>query len=186
MFIGNGLDMADPASDLDDVGSVVHELRRAGFEPILVGGVALVLLGSRRVTTDFDFVVAHPRDRLQDLVDVFYDHGFELAACLNDAGDISATIDNQRVAALRLRIDQPDSAFFLKRKTGIRIDVLFDFPLPASTLAEHATTLKVRSHVFRIASEDDLLRLKKIAHADRAAPGDAQDIAFLEARRARR
>jgi hypothetical protein len=178
--------MANPADDVDDVGTVVGGLRRAGFEPILVGGVALVLLGSRRVTTDFDFVVAHPRERLQDLIDVFYDHGFELASRLNDAGDISATIDNRRVAAIRLRIDQPDSAFFLKRKTGIRIDVFFDFPLPASTLAEHATTLKVRSHVFHIASEDDLLRLKKIAHRDRSAPGDAEDIAFLEARRARK
>jgi hypothetical protein len=34
----------------------------------------------------------------------------------------------------------------------------------------------------RVASEADLLQLKKIAHAKRATPGDAQDIAFLEAR----
>jgi hypothetical protein len=46
--------------------------------------------------------------------------------------------------------------------------------------------MKVRSHVFRFASENDLLRLKQIAHADRAAASDAQDIAFLEARRARK
>ena len=34
-----------------------------------------------------------------------------------------------------------------------------------------------------VASEADLLRLKKIARAHRASPGDAEDIAFLEARR---
>jgi hypothetical protein len=36
--------------------------------------------------------------------------------------------------------------------------------------------------VFDIASEQDLLRLKKTAKADRSAPGDAEDIAFLQAR----
>jgi hypothetical protein len=37
--------------------------------------------------------------------------------------------------------------------------------------------------VFEIASEQDLLRLKRIAKAARSAPGDAEDIAFLESRR---
>jgi hypothetical protein len=36
--------------------------------------------------------------------------------------------------------------------------------------------------MFDIASEADLLRLKKIARAARSAPGDAEDIAFLESR----
>jgi hypothetical protein len=66
---------------------------------------------------------------------------------------------------------------------GLRIDLLFDFPLPAATLAEHATRTKIRARVFAIASETDLLRLKQIARAARSAPGDAEDIAFLEARR---
>lgn len=170
---------------LDGVGHVVEALTEAGFEPILVGGMALVLLGSQRITRDFDFVVAHPRDRLQGLVDVFYDRGFELAARVNDAGQITATIDNRRVAAIRIGLDGPDSVYFFKSETGLRIDLLFDFPIPAATLAEHATRTKVRSYVFRVASEADLLRLKEIARAERSAPGDAQDVAFLEARRSR-
>jgi hypothetical protein len=40
----------------------------------------------------------------------------------------------------------------------------------------------VRSHRLLIAAADDLLRLKRIAVAQRTAPGDAEDIAFLEAR----
>jgi hypothetical protein len=36
--------------------------------------------------------------------------------------------------------------------------------------------------VFDIASEQDLLRLKTIAKTARSAPGDAEDIAFLESR----
>ena len=99
---------------------------------------------------------------------------------------MTATIDNRRVAASRIRLDGPSSVHFLKPATGLRIDLLFDYPLPATELARHATTLKMRSAVLRIASEADLLRLKKIARAHRSSPGDAEDIAFLEARRAKR
>ena len=99
---------------------------------------------------------------------------------------MTATIDNRTVAAARLRLDAPASAYFLNPETGLRIDLLFDFPLRAATLARRATTLKARSTVLRVASEADLLRLKKIARAHRSSPGDAEDIAFLEARRATR
>jgi len=56
----------------------------------------------------------------------------------------------------------------------------------AAELAAGARRTKVRSRALRVASEDDLLRLKKIARRQRSAPGDAEDIAFLEARRKRR
>jgi len=176
--------MAD-TSHIDTVGTVVEALSDVGFQPVLVGGMALVILGSQRITKDFDFVIAHPGERLQGLVDVFYDRGFELVSRVNNTGQVTATIDNRRVAAIRIRLDGPDSVYFFNPKTRLRIDLLFDFPIPAATLAEHATRTKIRSHVFRVASEADLLQLKKIAQKRRAAPGDAQDIAFLEARRKR-
>jgi hypothetical protein len=49
-------------------------------------------------------------------------------------------------------------------------------------LAERARRTKVAGHVFAIASEQDLLALKKIAKAARSFAGDAQDIEFLESR----
>jgi hypothetical protein len=177
--------MSDPGLHLDNVGTVVEALRKTGFEPILVGGIALVILGSQRITRAFDFVVAQPGERLQSLVDVFYDRGFELASRVNDAGEVTATIDNRRVAVIRLRLDAPSSAYFFKQETLLRIDLLFDFPVPAASLVKDATRMKIRSYAFHVASEADLLRLKKIAHAQRSAPGDAQDIAFLEARQRR-
>lgn len=173
-------------TDIDEVGTIVKALTDIRLEPILVGGMALALIGSRRVTTAFDFVIAHPGERLQSLVDLFYDRGFELASRVNDEGDVTATIDNRRVAAIRIRLDTPASVYFFKPETGLRIDLLFDFPVPAATLAEHATRTKIRARVFHVASEADLLRLKKIAQAHRSFPGDAQDIAFLEAREQRR
>jgi len=173
-------------SHLETVGRVAEALASLGLEPVLVGGMALVVLGSRRVTRDFDFVVARPGDDLGRLLDVLYDRGLELASRVDANGDVTATIANRRVAAARLRLDGPASAYFLNPGTRLRIDLLFDFPFPAAALAARATTVKARSTVLRVASEADLLRLKKIARKHRSSPGDAEDIAFLESRLANR
>ncbi len=174
---------SDTIDYLDEVGVIVKELESLGLKPVLVGGMALVILGSRRVTRDFDFVIARPNDRLDRLIQMFYDRGLELASRLSDDGEVIATLDNPEVASVRLRLDAPSSAYFFNRKTGLRIDLLFDFPISAAKLSGGATRTKVRSHVLHVASARDLLRLKKIARARRSSPGDAQDIAFLEARR---
>ena len=177
--------MSETREYLEEVGAVCRKMRDLGLTPVLVGGMALVVLGSRRVTRDFDFVIARPGDRLEDLIDVFYERGLELASRLSDDGEVVSTIDGRRVAAARLRHDGPASAYFVNQKTRLRIDLLFDFPIPAAQLAEGAMRMKVRSQVLHIASERDLLRLKRIAKAGRSSPGDAEDIAFLEARRKR-
>jgi hypothetical protein len=175
--------MPDPVDHLQTVGEIVQGLRALGLEPVLVGGMALVVLGSRRVTRDFDFVIAHPGDRLARTIGLFYDHGLELVSRLDEMGEVMSTVASRKVAVIRLRLDAPASAYFFNAETGLRVDLLFDFPIPAAKLAEHATRMKIRTHVFDIASEQDLLRLKRIAKAARSAPGDAEDIAFLKSRR---
>lgn len=172
----------DPLEYIDEAGAIAKALNDLGLTPVLVGGAALVILGSRRVTRDFDFVVGSPDDRLGDAIAVFYDRGLQLASRLDEHGDVVSTIDNRRVAAIRLRVDSPSSAYFFNRSTRLRIDLLFDFPIPAADLMKRATRMKIRSGVLHIASEKDLLRLKQIARADRSVAADAQDIEFLEAR----
>lgn len=174
--------MPDAAAHLTAVGDIVDRLRHLGSQPVLVGGMALVVLGSRRVTQDFDFVISHPGERLAETVGLFYDRGFELASRVNDAGDIIATISSRKVAVARLRIDAPETAYFFNAAIDLRIDLLFDFPLPAAALTAHATRTRIRGHVFEVASASDLLRLKRIARKARSAPGDLEDIAFLEAK----
>ena len=173
--------MAQPLDYLAVVSDIDERLREFGLEPVLVGGMALVILGSRRVTRDFDFVIAHPAERLAALIDSFYDRGLELVSRLDAEREVVATITNRKVAATRLRLDKPDSAYFFNPATELRIDLLFDFPIPASTLAAQATRTRIRGRSLSVASTRDLLRLKEIARAGRSEPGDAQDIAFLNA-----
>jgi len=168
-------------SGVDEVAYLTRGLERLGLQPVLVGGMALVLLGSQRVTQDFDFVIRHPGVLIEKVVDLFYGRGLELVSKLNAAGEVIATIDNRRVAAVRLRLDAPSSAFFFNRTTLMRIDLLFDFPVAAAELAANSVEIKIRGRVLNVASAADLLRLKEIAASKRSAAGDAQDIEFLKA-----
>lgn len=166
---------------IEEVGQLTMELEVIGLIPVLVGGMALVILGSRRVTRDFDFLIPTTEANQQAaLLKIFYQRGFELAAKVNKEGDIIRTINNPKIAAIRLRLDSPSSIYFLNKKTGLRIDLLFDFPLPASAIARRAQKKKIRSFTFYIASQEDLLRLKEIAYQDRASAADAQDLEFLK------
>ena len=165
----------------DEVVRLTDGLERLGLEPVLVGGMALVLLGSQRVTQDFDFVIRHPGELVDSVVDVFYSRGLELVSKLNAAGEVIATIDNRRVAAVRLKLDAPSSAFFFNRASLLRIDLLFDFPVAAAELADNAVETRIRGRVLNVASAADLLRLKEIAASRRSRAGDAQDIEFLKA-----
>lgn len=172
--------MPKPVDQFQIVGEIAAALEQLGLAPILVGGMALVIMGSRRVTRDFDFVITKPDAQTKDMFTIFYDRGFEMAAQVDADGDITLTIDNPNVAAIRLKMDEPDSIFLINRKTDLRIDLLFDFPIAATELAKDAEKKKVQTQTFTIASEKDLLRLKKIAQSSRKSPGDAQDIAFLK------
>jgi hypothetical protein len=174
--------MADPGDHLEAVGTLAGALERLGLDPILVGGMALVVLGSRRVTRDFDFLLPAPGDRLPDLVALVYDHGLALVSRLDADGEVTATIANRRVAVSRLSIDRPPTAYFYDQRSGLRVDLLFDFPLAAAALAKRAARVRVGAHTLRVADERDLLELKKLAKADRDTPGDAEDVAFLERR----
>ena len=173
--------MAEPLAYLDVVGDIEGRLRELGLEPVLVGGMALVILGSRRVTRDFDFVITHPANNLAALIDVFYDRGLELVSCVDADGEVVTTIGSRKVAAARLRIDAPDSAYFFNPATELRVDLLFDFPIAASTLSAQSTRTRIRGQSLVVASTRDLLQLKEIARRGRSEAVDAQDIAFLRA-----
>jgi hypothetical protein len=162
---------------------VIEGLERLDLHPVLVGGMALVVLGSQRVTQDFDFVISHPREQIERVVDLFYGRRLELVSKLNAAGEVIATIDNRKVAGIRLKLDAPASAFFFDAKTFLRVNLLFDFPVAASTLRANAVATKILSRTMQVAAAADLLRLKEIAAAKRTFAGDAQDIEFLKALR---
>lgn len=171
--------MAAREGHLEAVESLAADLETGGFEPVLVGGMALVVLGSRRVTRDFDFLVTPRGAPLGDLVRVMYRHRLELVTKLDKAGDVVRTVDRAKVAVAKVEAAPSRSLFFFNERTGLKVDLLIDHPLPAHAVALRATRAKFASRRIPVASPEDLLRLKEIASAERTSAADAQDLQFL-------
>jgi len=161
------------------VESLADDLDRAGFEPVLVGGMALVVLGSPRVTKDFDFLVSAPDASKRDLVRIMYRHRLQLVTKLNPEGGVVRTVESPRIAAIKIGGSGARSLFFYNEMTGLRVDLLFDHPLPARSVIRRAAKVRLKAGRIAVASPEDLLRLKEIAHADRKSASDAQDLEFL-------
>lgn len=170
--------MAHDADPFREILPLVKVLEERGLHPVLVGGMALVVRGSQRITRDFDFLVSSG-DMPPDLVEAIYKQGYELIARLSRTGEVARTVDSPKVAAARIHLDKPRSVFFYHPKTGLRIDLLLDFPLPTRDIADRADRIGKKPLRLRVAAPKDLLRLKEIAYADRKSAADAQDLEFL-------
>ena len=57
---------------------LLHELDTLGYQATLIGGTALILLGSERVTKDADFLMIKSARDQRELIQAFYKHGFEI------------------------------------------------------------------------------------------------------------
>jgi hypothetical protein len=169
-----------PVDFLQTVGELLGDLARSGYSATLVGGMAMVTLGSNRVTKDFDFLVGEEAREQERFIQVFYKHGFQLVSRIDQRGEIVRTIDNQKVASTRLRIDKPHSAYFYSHTLALRVDLLFDFPIPAREVHERSTQKKIKSYSFGVASKEDLIAMKEIAAEDRNFSSDLQDLEFLK------
>lgn len=161
------------------VSRLLHELDTLGYEATLIGGTALIILGSDRVTKDADFLMTKFARDQKKLIQVFYKHGFEMISKLNEKKEVVRTIDNANVAFARLQIDVPVSVFFYNYEIRFRIDALFDFPYSAAEVRARATKKKIEGTVIYIASVEDLIRMKEMAYADRKKSTDLQDLEFL-------
>ena len=172
--------MTDKTDHLRRIIVLSQALEKKGFQPVLVGGIALVLMGSQRVTRDFDFLISLRDSSAEKIAAVFYEQGFELVTKFNNQGEVLRTIDSQNIASIKLKKDLPDSLFFFDWTTRLKVDLLLDFPLPASEVLPRSTRLKIKSGSLQVASAEDLLRLKELSYADRHSASDAQDLEFLK------
>ncbi len=159
--------------------ALAAELEAGGFEPVLVGGMALALLGSQRITRDFDLLVVDRERSAGRIADIMYQHGLELVTKFSPEGEVLHTVDSRKVATIKLEQQKPRSIPFYHPTTRLRVDLLMDFPLPAHEITDRATKVRVARGHLRIATRDDLIRLKEIARKDRTSATDAQDLEFL-------
>ena len=170
--------------ELKTLGKLVRRLHKAGYEPVLIGAMALIVYGSPRVTFDTDLLTARPREinQAKRLMAAVFGAGFVYVTKFDEHSHPVSWIEIPNVAAARLMMDHPDTCFLWNRGTQMRVDILLDFPIPASEVLKDANRVAVGRVLLPVASLTALSVLKEIALRDRSRPEDAQDLAFIKAR----
>ncbi len=159
-----------------------------GIEFVVIGGTALRLYNSPRVTHDIDLAVRSlDVDRV---VDVMYQLGYRLITAVADASvSVCSTPADARNWIERERPGSVSFIAFAGETTSeipiddidvaSQVDFLFELTIPTMNLRKNARRIELPDLSFLVASVDDLIRLKE-ARSDRSA-ADEDDLRFLRA-----
>lgn len=154
---------------------ILRPLRKNRIEYCIIGGLAVILLGVRRGTADFDIVI--PEDKIEEALKTVYRRGFKLVTNIDEQKGrlyYCATLE-QAIAYLKLTAPK---ALKLNKGgiDGLFGDIWLKTIVPFAELKKHSKKYKLYNELISVASPNDLIKLKKIA--GRAV--DKQDICELK------
>ncbi len=171
--------MASEVDHLESLTSLADALATAGLESVLVGGMALVIHGSRRVTMDFDLLVDTASMKPDRLVALMYGRDYELVTKLRPDGSIARRLDRQGAATAYVAAKHSRIIHFFHPHYDERVDLLLDFPVPARPIIRRAIRVRYNGGSIRVATLEDMAYLKELSQRSRTSVGDAQDLEFL-------
>jgi len=170
---------------------LIRLLSDRGVTPIVIGGVAMRLYDSPRVTQDLDLAV-----RTLDterILETMYELSYALVVGVDDKSArfaptrsvARAWVDRENPGSLSFVIAPIDMAgdtmiVVEHRIISIesQVDFLYELPVPYPRLKLHARSMEVAGHPMLVAAPVDLIALKQ-DRSDRSSTDDF-DIAFLQ------
>lgn len=158
---------------------ILRRLNEFTDPPIMIGGAAVVALGSDRLTKDVDIAFQDARA----LLTVMYDFGFKAIAKAerDENGELTeVSLFPEIATAFQCTLDRR-ALIFIHEVTQARFDVWLAPHVPYDQLLKNSFTADFDGVPIRVASAEDLIAMKRIAlenNPKRAT--DLMDIAFLE------
>ncbi|MFP4432135.1 MAG: nucleotidyl transferase AbiEii/AbiGii toxin family protein [Spirochaetaceae bacterium] len=165
---------------------LLTRLVEEGIEFVVIGGTALRLYNSPRVTHDIDLAIRElDVDRVvalmyrlwYRLVTAVYDDSLSTCPTNREADE---WIERQKPGSISFIICSKDESAqvpFERIDVSSQVDFLFELGIPAVQLGRNARPVEIPGLSFLVASIDDLIRLKE-ARPDRDA-ADEDDLRFL-------
>ena len=168
--------------------AVLHHLHDAGVPCVLIGGLALRLYDSPRVTHDMDLAIRGTD--VDAALDAMYACGYALVTWLGDT--YVRTQVEPDPAREWIEGTRPSSLTFVERPAGqdgtrlplaavdvtTQVDFLYDLCIPFPRLKQHAMEVSMGEFTILLASAEDLLALKE-NRSDKTSADEA-DIAYLK------
>ena len=169
---------------------LIERLSTRGIVAVIIGGIALRLYDSPRVTQDLDLAV-RTLD-IDRIIDAMYADGYGLVVGVDNE---SVSLANEATTAESwIEMKRPGSLSFVSRPSRraggeiivaphedidvlTQVDFLIDLSVPYSRLLQNARAFKAGNTELIVASPEDIIALKS-SRSDRSSADDA-DIDYL-------
>jgi hypothetical protein len=153
-------------------------LNGAGIRYVVVGGVATVLHGHARLTADVDLVIDLSPAEARRTVEVLTGLGLRPRAPVDPLEFADAAVRRRWVEDKGMRV----FSLYDPSNPMLEVDLFADLPIAFEQLWERAEMVALGRGRVRIASLDDVIRMKRLA----GRPQDLADVEALELVRRRR
>jgi len=151
---------------------VFQQLNTANVRYVVVGGVATILHGYVRATTDIDLIVDLQVEEAEKVIKTLSDAGYKPRIPV-EAMEFADT--NKREGWIKTK-DMTVFSMFHPGQPGLSIDLFAKHPIPFEELWQRSKIFDVDGTEIRTCSLDDLLKLKEMAGRNK----DKDDIEKLQ------
>ena len=151
---------------------LLEALEREKISYVIVGGLAVVLHGHGRLTTDMDLVVGLDTHNAAKIIDVLVSLGYGCRVPEDPKGFADPQTRARWIAEKGLTV----FSFYDKSNSFFGVDLFVDYPLDFQQLCARSVLKPIGPIQVRIASIDDLIFMKRKA----GRPKDLEDIRMLE------
>ncbi|MCK4704428.1 MAG: hypothetical protein KAT90_03015 [Gammaproteobacteria bacterium] len=150
---------------------VFEQLNKANVRYVAVGGIATILHGYVRATTDIDLIVDLQVEEAEKVIKALLEVGYKPRAPVDALEFADVDKRNDWINTKGMTV----FSMFHSEQPGLTIDLFAKHPIPFDDLWQHSLIFEVDGTNIRACSIDDLVRLKKIAGRDK----DKDDIEKL-------
>ncbi len=143
---------------------IFRAFQKQNVKYVLVGGIAVNLLGAMRNTADLDILVEMSDDNLKKIVEILKKQGYKVKQPVN--GERSRTIDPMKIADPKTRKDwigkKHMKAFnFYKEDELKEVDIIMESPVSFKEAENSVARIKVDDLTLPVISIDNLIKMKR-------------------------
>ncbi len=135
---------------------ILREFQKQKVKYVLVGGIAVNLLGSLRSTADLDMLVEMSNDNLRKVVTILKKKGYRVKQPVDPMG-----IADEKLRQDWIRNKHMKAFNFYKENELKEVDIIIESPVAYEEARKGAECLKVDGIILPVISIDNLIKMKK-------------------------
>lgn len=137
---------------------IFREFQKQKVKYIVVGGIAVNLLGSLRNTNDLDIIVKIEDKNIGKIVTILKERGYKVKQPVDPMGIADKATREEWIREKHLK------AFnFYKDKSLEEVDIIIDSPVSYEKAVKNREQIKAGNLTIQVVSIDDLITMKKKA-----------------------